>query len=168
MRIKKAVILFSALLLLSLGLNTAFSKEGDVVSGPPIPGVNAESEMQWVWGEVVLIDPVNKKVLLKYLDYETDMEKEISIIVDAQTFYDNISSLEQLRPGDPVSVDYIVDADGVNIARDISIEKPQELEDLQAPPAEENPGMAPNSELPPATYDPGMQAPLPGMEQRSN
>jgi len=167
MRAKKAIILFSVLLLLSLGLNTAFS-EGNVIKGPPMPGINTESEMQWVWGEVVLIDPINKKVLLKYLDYETDMEKEISIIVDAQTLYDNISSLEQLRPGDPVSVDYIVNADGINIARNISIEKPQESEDLQAPLVEENPGMAPNSEIPPATYDPGMQAPLPGMEQKSN
>lgn len=62
-------------------------------------------------------------MIIRYLDYETDTEKEISVGVDDKTTYENIKSLEEIKPQDAVSVDYIVNTDGKNIAKNINLEK---------------------------------------------
>ncbi len=127
MKINKGIILISVGLLLLVSINIAFSKEGEnIIEGPPLQQIVPEAEMQWVWGEVVLIDPANKKIVLKYLDYETDSEKEIIISVNELTRYDNLVSFDQLKPMDTISVDYIITLEGINLARNISIEKPEE------------------------------------------
>jgi hypothetical protein len=82
-----------------------------------------EPEVQWLWGEVVSVDILNKQMIIRYLDYETDTEKEISVGVDDKTTYENIKSLEEIKPQDAVSVDYIVNTDGKNIAKNINLEK---------------------------------------------
>ena len=50
----------------------------------------AEPETQWIWGEVVSADSASKSVAIKYLDYETDQEKDMVIGVDEKTTYENI------------------------------------------------------------------------------
>ena len=92
---------------------------------PPQAPVVAQ-EMQWLWGEVVNLDLQNNLILVKYLDYETDQEKEATVSVDEKTTYENIGSIGELNQNDAVSIDYIVTADGKNIARAVSLEKPDE------------------------------------------
>ena len=87
---------------------------------PPAP--QDESEMQWVWGEVASVDTANKAIVVKCLDYETDQEKEMTVNVDDKTVYDNVKSLDEIKPNDTLSIDYIISADNLNIARNISKE----------------------------------------------
>jgi hypothetical protein len=82
-----------------------------------------EPEVLWLWGEVASVDAANKVIVVKYLDYETDTEKEISINTDDKTTYENTKSTEEIKPQDTVSIDYIVDSAGNNIAKNISLEK---------------------------------------------
>jgi hypothetical protein len=113
MKIKNFLVLGITALLIFIGANLIFSQE-------PV-----EPDMQWLWGEVSNVDLQNKTILVKYLDYETDQEKEISITIDDKTNYENIKSIDELKAKDTVSIDYIVSLDGKNIARNISAEKPE-------------------------------------------
>jgi len=83
-----------------------------------------ETETQWVWGEVVTVDLQNKTVFVKYLDYESDQEKEISIVADDATVFENVASVDELKPKDTVSIDYL-SMEGKNLAKNISVEKPE-------------------------------------------
>ena len=84
-----------------------------------------EPQTQWLWGEVVSVDTTNKMLSVKYLDYETDQEKDIAITADDQTSYENVSSFSEIKIKDALSIDYIIGADGKNIAKLISVEKPE-------------------------------------------
>jgi hypothetical protein len=50
----------------------------------------------------------------------------MTINVDDKTTYESIKSLDEIRPRDTLSIDYVVSADGKTIARNISVEKPEE------------------------------------------
>lgn len=114
---------------------------------PTATNTEAEPETQWLWGEVSSVDVQKKEILLKYLDYETDQEKEITIAVDEKTTFENAKSLEDIEPQDDLSIDYTVTSDGKNIAKNISLEKPETEEALPAPqepaPQESAPGNIP-------------------------
>lgn len=105
---------------------TQTAAEQPKAAAAPVAG----PEMQWLWGEVSRLDAENKEVTVKYLDYETDTEKEIKISVDEKTTYDNAASLGDLKPKDTVSVDYVVSAEGKNIAKIISLEKVEGLPEV--------------------------------------
>jgi hypothetical protein len=100
------------LIFISMGLS--FSQETQV-----------EPQTQWLWGEAVSVDAANKTLVVKYLDYETDQEKDVAITTDDQTSYENVSSLSEIKIKDALSIDYIIGADGKNIAKLISVEKPE-------------------------------------------
>ncbi len=85
----------------------------------------SEAETQWIWGDVVSVDAAAKKILVKYLDYETDTEKEINIEVDNKTTYENVKSLDEIKPLDTLSIDYMINPDNRNIAKNISVERPE-------------------------------------------
>ena len=98
----------------------------------------AEPETQWIWGEVVSADSASKSVTIKYLDYETDQEKDMVIGVDEKTTYENIKSIDDIKPKDTLSIDYIAGPDGKNVAKNISLEKPESVPAPQeAAPSEE-------------------------------
>ena len=101
-------------------------------AGAPIE----EPDVQWLWGEVISIDFQKNELAVKYLDYEIDQEKEITIAIDPGTTYENVESFGQIKPKDTVSIDYIVNPVGKNIAKNISVEKPEavnlEPQDLEA------------------------------------
>ncbi len=121
MKIKITAIM--ALLVLT-GVFLALA-EDDTGSQNPVVSTsqeNNDSSAQWVWGEVTAVDAQNKALTLKYLDYEADQEKEISLIADETTNYENVKSLDEIQPKDNLSVDY-VSKDGNNIAKSISLEK---------------------------------------------
>jgi len=93
----------------------------------------SESEIQWVWGEVVSVDPAAKSLTLKYLDYETDQEKEVTIGANEKTTFENVKTIDEIKAKDTLSIDYTV-ADGKNTAKNISLEKPElPVEPQEAP-----------------------------------
>lgn len=126
MRKNLKLILLIAASLIFVTAGRGFSQEQNVQqeSGTPA-NVQAGSETQWVWGEVASLDTENKIIVVKYLDYETDQEKEISIGVNDLTTFENIKSLDEIKPQDAVSIDYTVSPDGKNIAKNMSLEKPE-------------------------------------------
>jgi hypothetical protein len=70
-----------------------------------------------------LVDINAKQMTVKYLDYETDTEREINIAIDEKTVFENVKSLEEIKPKDTVSIDYITDLNGKSIAKNISVER---------------------------------------------
>lgn len=123
-QVKALLLVFIAvsLMLLNVGLTLAQEEANTVLEEIPS---SAESQIQWLWGEVVSVDSTNKTLLVKYFDYETDSERQINIVVDDKTTYENVSSIDEITPLDTVSIDYIIDAKGKNIAENISVEKPE-------------------------------------------
>jgi hypothetical protein len=83
-----------------------------------------ETDMQWAWGEVTNLDDQAQTVTLKYLDYETDQEKDLVLTVDDKTTFENVKGFNDLKLKDTLSIDYIIAADNKNIAKNISFEKP--------------------------------------------
>ncbi|OFZ54702.1 MAG: hypothetical protein A3D92_16065 [Bacteroidetes bacterium RIFCSPHIGHO2_02_FULL_44_7] len=154
---KKVFILGIIAFLVFLGAGKVFSQEQPAqipVTTPEMQNIvveegavsdNKESETQWLYGDVINLDPQNKTILVKTLDYETDQEKEIAIAVDEKTTFENIKSLDEIKPNDTVSVDYVVSPDGKNLAKNISLERP----DTQpAPQASEETVTAPGMSQP--------------------
>jgi len=145
MKIKMSLVLgiMFSFILISTGI--VFSEE-QAVENPPAQEVPSEPETQWIWGDVVSVDAVAKKVLVKYLDYETDTEKEINIAVDDKTTYENVKSVDEIKPQDTLSIDYMISPDGNNIARNISVEKPEGTETLPEETPKEEPKAVPGLE----------------------
>ena len=104
--------------------DAATSDAGQAVT-PAISPV--DSEMQWLWGEAVTVDIEKKEILVRYQDYDTDEEKEMTIAVNDKTGFENVRSLAQIQPQDTLSIDYKVNADGKNTAKNISVEKAQDV-----------------------------------------
>jgi len=125
------LVIIGFLILLNTGFIIAQQDETAGQTAAP-----TASDVQWLWGDVVSVDIPNKSFVVKYLDYDTDIEKEISINVDEQTAFENIKSLEEINPKDTVSIDYVVSADGKNIAKNISVEKVEDEGALPAPETE--------------------------------
>ncbi len=92
-----------------------------------------ESDTQWLWGEVNSLDIPNNELAINYFDYETDSEKEIKIKIGDNTTYENVKSLNDIKLNDTISVDYALSPDGKYIAKNISIEKPEETSPLPVP-----------------------------------
>lgn len=130
MRNKISWVLGVATFLILVSMILAFGQDAPASSLPPAPVATApaplEPEAQWLWGEVVSADFQKNELLIKYLDYDTDQEKQITICADDKTTYENIKTILEIKPTDIVSVDYIIGADGKNIARNISVEKAEE------------------------------------------
>ena len=127
MRHGRGLIFGSVIFLILLSPSVVFSQEALVnAQEPQISQVQPpnEPEIQWVWGEVISIDGQKGELSVKYLDYETDQEKEIVISTDDKTAYENARSLSDIKPKDTLSIDYTINAEGKNIARNISLEQP--------------------------------------------
>lgn len=113
-------------IVLSLGFGLAFAQGEDEVKT-----LNQEPQvldLKWVLGEVMNIDLENKVISVKYLDYEDSEEKNISILIGSDTTFENIKSLEEIRPQDYLSLDYVFTQDGKNVAKNISLDKPKTVE----------------------------------------
>jgi hypothetical protein len=126
------------------GVSAAWSQEAPAAASEQ---TIANSEPQWLWGEVEAVNAQAKTVQVKYLDYDTDIEKELLITVDEKTKFENAKGLEEIKAQDTVSVDYLVGSDGKNLALAVSVEK---LEDMEAVPAEVQEPPADNAAVPPA------------------
>jgi hypothetical protein len=93
---------------------------------PEAPGAD-EAEVQWLWGEVASLDAPNKVLVVKYLDYDTDIEKQMTITADEKTEFENVKSIDEIKSQDTISIDYIVGPDNRNIAKVISVERMEEI-----------------------------------------
>jgi hypothetical protein len=122
-RLILSVIFYFAFVGLVFALNGSQGGAAETVSGP----VDQSSEAQWVWGEIVAIDAAKNELTVKYLDYETDQEKELVLLVDEKTSFENARALSEIKPQSPAGIDYIIDNEGKNIARNISIENMEGL-----------------------------------------
>ena len=145
MKIKMSLVLGIMLSFILINAGMVFSQE-QAAEKPLAQEALSEPETQWVWGDVVSVDTAAKKILVKYLDYETDTEKEINIIVDDKTTYENVKSIDEIKPQETLSVDYVVNPDGNNLARNISVEKPEGAETLPQDTPGEEPKAAPGLE----------------------
>lgn len=148
MKINKILVLAIAVSLLFIGSVFAQDNSQDNTARPTSKEIivpqnlnttqpPSELETQWIWGEVVSADSASKSVAIKYLDYETDQEKDMAISVDEKTTYENIKSIDEIKPKDTLSIDYIAGADGKNIAKNVSLEKPESAPAPQEAPSEE-------------------------------
>ena len=143
MRHKLSLILAIALFLILGSSRAVFSQDDTNTVSTTIEEMAAtgasieEPDVQWLWGEAVSLDTQKNELVVKYLDYEIDQEKEITIIANDGTTYENIESFNQIKPNDTVSIDYIVNPVGRSLAKNISVEKPEavnlETQDLEAP-----------------------------------
>ncbi len=134
---KKLVLSALAAVFAGLCALNAFAAEDLLLDDKEI---SSETDLLWIWGEVSLVDIAAKQVAVRYLDYETDLEKEMVVAVDAKTVFENVSSLEDIKPLDTASIDYVISPDGKTLAKTISIEKPQDIyesapQDLNPPEA---------------------------------
>lgn len=160
MRHGRGLIFGSVIFLILLSPSVVFSQEALVnAQEPQISQVQPpnEPEIQWVWGEVISIDGQKGELSVKYLDYETDQEKEIVISTDDKTAYENARSLSDIKPKDTLSIDYTINAEGKNIARNISLEQPE----TAAPAVGELKSVAPDNEvvtMPESEAAPGEQS----------
>jgi hypothetical protein len=124
MRLLKSFLFQVIVLSLGFGLAFAQGEEG-------LKTLNQEPQvldLKWVLGEVMNIDLENKVISVKYLDYEDSEEKNISILIGSDTTFENIKSLEEIRPQDYLSLDYVFTQDGKNVAKNISLDKPKTVE----------------------------------------
>ncbi len=101
----------------------------------PAPAAPAAGTVmpEWLWGEVVSVDKAAGTLTVKYLDYDTDIEKETVIYTDNATVFENIKSLDEIKAEDTVSIDFTV-AQDKQLAKLISVER---IEDETMFPAEE-------------------------------
>jgi hypothetical protein len=135
-----SLINVAVILTVVFAANTAsFSQQPNVV--PAVEKQPAINDMLWVWGEVVSVNGQEKAIVVKYLDYDTDVEKEMTIAVDDKTKFENVSTITDIKMQDTVSVDYTVSQDK-NLAQVISVEKLDEVPDEPV----ETPGLLPNPE----------------------
>lgn len=95
------------------------------------------NDAQWAWGEVVNVDVQAKTLTLKYLDYETDQEKDLVLIIDENTVFENIKSLDGVKVKDTLSIDYMITAEGKNLAKNINFEQPDATPPANMPLAQE-------------------------------
>lgn len=119
-------ILVFALFLAPVSASLVFAaQEGpECEYGGAVPEEQREPQMQWVWGRALSVNAEAGVFTMSYLDYITDQNKELIIIVDDKTAYENIESISGIKASDTLSVDYIIDAAGRNIAGNVSVDKP--------------------------------------------
>ncbi len=132
---KRIVRIFLAAVFLTLSILVIASAQEQAVVSAPIPmqddsqqtadKLAAEPVAQWVWGEVTSIDPASKQITLKYVDYEADQEKNITVTANDKTTFENAKSMDDIKQGNTVSVDYIPGDNTINIAKNVSLEKPE-------------------------------------------
>jgi hypothetical protein len=137
-----------------------------VPAAPASPAAAKPVPTEWLYGEINSVDIAAKTLTLTYLDYDTDIEKQVTVSTDAKTIFENAKSLEEIKPQDMVSIDYIAGADNKNLAVTVSVEKPESVDDLNtegAAPEEPKQQMKPAVESPQV---PAATTPIPDSEEQ--
>ena len=87
-----------------------------------VPASALEKKTEWVWGEVVSVDPARKQIVIKHLDYESYEEVQTTLIINEKTLFENVTDLTGIKAGDHITVDYNIDGKN-NVADLVVVEK---------------------------------------------
>lgn len=121
----------------------AVSSTNEVIAPPETIASAAapeEEPSEWLWGEVVSIDPGAGMVIVKHLDYETYEEIQTTLKADDKTLFENAGALADIKAGDHLTIDYTVQ-DGVKVASLIVVQKDRDVS--QEPAAVQKPAGTP-------------------------
>jgi hypothetical protein len=157
---KKHVVFFGFIILIMVSTFLAFGQEPDAVptdvtvSAGQQDAIKNTNDAQWAWGEVTNVDAQAKTFTLKYLDYETDQEKDLVLIIDENTVFENIKSFDEIKVKDTLSIDYMITAEGKNLAKNINFEQPDATPATSVPSTQE----AKSEVLAPAIEEPVLPA----------
>lgn len=122
---KVVVILITAIFLMMAYTGSALAQEqGFLSEAEELP------QLQWLWAEVISVDQENNSLTVRYLDYETEQEKEITVTVADRTLYENVNTLDDINPKDTVSIDYKISDSGENVAEYIVVGEPKDSVDV--------------------------------------
>ncbi|MBU0710285.1 MAG: hypothetical protein KJ793_06225 [Candidatus Omnitrophica bacterium] len=127
MRKRTDLLLVMAAILVFITYGVAFSQE-TMAQEETAPVLT-----QWVWGEVVSVDSTSGMIVVKYLDYESEQEQEMAIMVTDTTKFEEISSINDINAGDAISIDFMVNSEGNNIAENITTENRAEMMEEMPP-----------------------------------
>ncbi|MCX5697241.1 MAG: hypothetical protein NTU54_04660 [Candidatus Omnitrophica bacterium] len=133
MRLKTVLILTAAFCFMSIGATYVFSQE-ESIQGQTGGDIGSEAKTQSFSGDVVSVDAQSKMIVLKHLNSETGQDEVINIYADEKTVYQNVGSFEGINPKDNLSIDYIVNTEGKNIAKNVNLAK-QEVSIPEAAPS---------------------------------
>jgi hypothetical protein len=106
-----------AVFLLCTGVTPAWSSD---TAEETAVSIAENYEVDWIWGDV--LSKTANSVTIQYLDYEDDIEKQLTLTVDEATAYENVASLAEIAVGDTLSIDYAMQANGDGLAKLISKE----------------------------------------------
>lgn len=84
-----------------------------------VPAAASEKKTEWVWGEVVSVDPAAKQIVVKHLDYESYEEVQTVLLINEKTLFENVTDLTGIKAGDHITVDYNID--GKNNTADLVV-----------------------------------------------
>ena len=107
-------------ILFSLTTSQAFSQQA-VLTEEGLEFSMQENE-EWVLGDVIALDLENKQLILGYIDYQANEEKEIVISVNSATDYTNVDSLKDIKIDAVVAIDYRISPEGEALALNIIVE----------------------------------------------
>ena len=130
MNFRKILGIFVFIIFIAMATFVAFAEESVVAAS-----AQNETDTQWAWGEVTSLDSQAKTLSLKYFDYENDQEKELVLTVDEKTAYENIKSFDEIKVKDTLSIDYAAGPENNNVAKNISLERPDALQVVPQQPA---------------------------------
>lgn len=109
---KMTTVVLAVFLMLNIYAGRLWAEEGGAAmpdapattetAGSPAP---AADEMEYSFGEVKSIS-TSQLVLLEY-DYLTDKESDVTYSVDPAVTYENAKSIDEIKVGDSIEIDYI-------------------------------------------------------------
>ncbi|MFC1658142.1 DUF5666 domain-containing protein [Candidatus Omnitrophota bacterium] len=126
------LVMLLAVIILAFVTAQAFSQEA--ITGSEEPMITSEEMMieepeeefvteEWLLGDVVAVDLEGSSLSVSYMDNTTEEEKEISILVDAATQYENAGFLDEIAVGNVVAIDYLLEPGGNAVALNIRVEE---------------------------------------------
>ena len=89
-----------------------------------------------IYGEVQSVNVQANSMTVQYYDYDNDEEKSTEIALDSNSKLENAKAIGDIKKGDWVDVTYTASA-GKNIAKAVSVEKEEPVQDQNVPTAEE-------------------------------
>ncbi len=111
--------------------NILCAEETNVYETAPVT-VEAQTQAVYVFGEVVSVDPEVNGITIQYYDYEANELKEMILLLDSNTKFENFQAISEITAGDTVNAEYNI-AEGKNLVQNISVEKMETEESLDEP-----------------------------------
>ena len=88
-----------------------------------------------IYGEVQAVNAGANSMTVQYYDYDNDEEKTTEIALDANSKIENAKAIGDIKKGDWVDVNYS-SASGKNMAKMVSVEKEEPVQEETAPATE--------------------------------